>query len=241
MMVRYISAGVLLALLFSIIMAPASLLRRVTSDVPGLELIGMAGTVWSGSGGVVVQGEKVGQATWAFRPLGLLSLELTWDVQFTGRDAELNGGIGISPGAFRVNASGVLGEDALNYSLQQWDLHVAGAVSVESIDAVWKAQQLTSLEGRLSWPGGPISWFMDGQTATATLPAMTGQLAQSAGAVSGLIVPDEGQTPVAQIGLSADGMFTLKISKLMTILLGRPWPGSDPDHAIVIEMVDRVF
>jgi len=240
-MVRYIAAGVVLFLVFCIAMAPAGLLRHATSDVPGLELIGTAGTVWSGRGGLVVQGEKVGEASWSFKPLELLSLQLGWDVQFTGRDAELTGAIGFSPGTFRANASGVIGEEALNYSLKQWDVQVAGAVSVQSIDAVWQAQQLTGLDGRLFWPGGPVSWFMDGHNAAATLPAMTGQLGQSAGALSGLILPDQGQTPVAQIELSPDGTFSLKISKLLTRLLGKPWPGSDPDHVIVIEMVDKVF
>jgi hypothetical protein len=240
-MFRYIAAGVLLVLLFCIVLAPASLLRYATANVPGLNLIATSGTVWSGSGGVVVQGEKVGEASWSFQLPSILAMELRWRVEFSGRDAALAGEIGVNPGTFRANASGSLGEEALNYTLQPWGILITEAVSVETISVVWEDRELTTVDGKLYWPGGAVSWIMDGQLTNAALPAMNGQVGQSSGRLTGLLTPEQGQIPVVQIVLAPDGTFTVKISKLLTRLLGRPWPGSEPDHAIVIEMVDKVF
>lgn len=240
-MLRYLAVGLVLVLVLCIVFAPASLLRHAVSDVPGLEIVSPRGTLWTGDGGIVVQGEQIGTAHWTLLPFRLFQFELAHAVRFSGRDAVLEGDIAVSVGRVQGHASGTLGADALNYTLAPWDVRIEQPVTVEGVDAVFENRQLVSIDGHLAWPGGPTSWLMDGAPSTVTLPPLNGTLSSSDGSLSGLLVPADGQIPVVQMTLAPDGTFTLKISKLLTRLVGRPWPGSDPDHAIVIEMVDDLF
>ncbi len=240
-MFRYIGATALFVALICLVFAPAGLLRHFVSDVPGLHVVSPKGTLWSGAGGIIVQGEQIGSAEWSLQPLSLFAFELAWEVRFSGRDATLHGDVRISPGTLRGKASGVIGVDAINYTLAPWDTRIESPVSVEHLEATFEDQSLTMLDGQLTWPGGATSWLMDGGTSNATLPPMTAVLSSQDATLSGLMVPVDGQIPVVQVTLAPDGALTVKISKLLTRLVGRPWPGSDPDHAIVVEMVDDVF
>lgn len=240
-MLRYIAVGVLLALLLCIVFAPASLLGHAVKEIPGLEVVAPRGTLWSGHGGVVIQGEQIGIARWTLHPLRLLLFELAYSVRFTGRDAVLDGAVTVTPGTVHGRASGTLGADALNYTLAPWDVRIEQPVAVETVEAVFENRRLAAIDGQLAWPGGATTWLLDGSPTTVALPPMTGRLAASEGRLTGLLVPADGQIPLVQMMLAPDGTFTLKISKLLTRLVGRPWPGSDPDPAIVIEMVDDLF
>jgi general secretion pathway protein N len=226
---------------FIVWLAPASLLRRVVNDIPGVDIVSPQGSLWNGSGSLVIQGEYVGTTRWQLRPLRLFALELAFDTQFSGRDAQLSGMFTASPRGLGADMAGTLGIQALNYTLAQWGVTVAAPVTVESVKAEWKNYQLKELDGKLVWPGGNVDWPAANGNGHASMPPLSGVVSDQNGSLFGLVVPVNEQIPLIQAELTPDGTFTLKISKLLTRLTGNPWPGSDPDHAIVIEMVDDLF
>lgn len=240
-MLRYITAALLLVLVICVIYAPASLLRHLTASVPGMEIVGPSGTLWNGSGGLVVQGELLGTAQWAFAPLQLFNMEVSYAVSFQGRDTRLTGNVSVASNGLTGTATGTVGTNSLNYTLEPWDVRVDTPVTVEHIVANWDAGALDHLDGVLSWSGGTTTWLIDGVATQTSLPPLRATLGSVDGALSGIVLPDGGQVPVLQFILAPDGTFTLKISKLLTRMVGRPWPGGDPDHAIVMEMIDDLF
>lgn len=50
-----------------------------------------------------------------------------------------------------------------------------------------------------------------------------------------------GQTPLLQAQLQDDGFAKVGVTKLLTKMLNRPWPGSDADHEVVLEVEEQVF
>ena len=44
-----------------------------------------------------------------------------------------------------------------------------------------------------------------------------------------------------QAQITPDGFIKIGISKMFTKVLNRPWPGSDPDHAIVLEVEEQLL
>ena len=48
-------------------------------------------------------------------------------------------------------------------------------------------------------------------------------------------------TPLLQAALTGNGFARIGVTKYLTRLLGQPWPGGDPDHAVVLEVEEQVF
>jgi hypothetical protein len=48
-------------------------------------------------------------------------------------------------------------------------------------------------------------------------------------------------TPLLHAALADNGFVRVGVTKYLTAMLGQPWPGSDPDHAVVLEVEEQVF
>lgn len=236
---RHAVIALLLIIGFSISLAPASLLRRVTNDVPGLDVVNTTGTLWHGQGTIVLQGEGVGTLNWKLLPARFLALEFGFDFDFTGRDTNLQGTFSAGIGRLGMTASGSLGNQSLNYTLAPYGVTMSGDVLVDHVNSTWMRGTMESLDGLLAWNGGPVSWSSD--PGTATLPALQARLEGAAGNLNGVIIPTDGQTPLLQGSLLADGSLQVGMTRLLVRQLGIPWQGSEADHVIVMEMTEDVF
>jgi Type II secretion system (T2SS), protein N len=237
---RYVIVAGLLIGGFSIWLAPASLLRRVTNEVPGLDIVNTTGSLWHGRGTIVLQGEGVGALNWRLKPARLLALELGYDFSFTGRDTSLQGVFTAGIGRLGLTGNGLLGNQSLNYTLAPYGVTVSGDILVDHVKSVWRRGTMESLDGLLGWNGGPVSWS-SATPGSANLPGMQARLEGAAGTLNGVIIPANGQTPVIQGSLLADGTLQVGMTMLLFRLLGIPWQGSEPDHVIVMEMTEDVF
>ena len=238
---RYVIVAALLIGGFSIWLAPASLLRQVTSELPGIDVVNTTGSLWHGRGTIILQGEGVGILNWDLKPARLLALELGYDFDFTGRDTSLRGIFTAGIGRLGLTGNGLLGNQSLNYTLAPYGMTLSGDILVDHINSVWQSGTMESLDGLLAWNGGSVSWSSATAPGSATLPAMQARLEGAAGNLNGVIAPTEGQTPVLQGSLLADGTLQVGMTMLLFRLLGIPWQGSEPDHVIVMEMTEDVF
>ena len=238
---RYVIFAALLIGGFSIWLAPASLLRRVTNEVSGLDIVNTSGSLWHGRGTIVLQGEGVGTLNWKLKPARLLALELGYDFDFTGRDTSLQGIFTAGIGRLALTGSGLLGNQSINYTLAPYGVTLSGDILVDRVNSVWKRGTMESLDGLLAWGGGSVSWSSAAAPGSATLPALQARMEGAAGNVNGVIAPADGQTPLLQGSLLADGTLQVGMTVLLFRLLGIPWQGSEPDHVIVMEMTEDVF
>lgn len=238
---RYVIVAGLLIGGFSIWLAPASLLRRVTNEVPGLDIVNTSGSLWDGRGMIVLQGEGVGTLNWQLKPTSLLALELGYDFDFTGRDTRLLGTFTAGIGRLGLTGSGMLGNQSINYTLAPYGVTLSGDIQVDHLSSVWRRGTMESLDGLLAWNGGLVSWSPAVAPGSATLPALQARMEGAAGNVNGVIAPVDGQTPLLQGSLLADGTLHVGMTTLLIRLLGIPRQGSEPDHVIVMEMTEDVF
>jgi len=239
--VRYVIVAVLLIGGFSIWLAPASLLRRVTNEVPGLDIVHTTGSLWHGRGTIVLQGEGVGTLDWKLVPARFLALELGYNFDFAGRDTNLQGTFTAGIGRLGLSGRGLLGNRSLNYTLAPYGVTMSGDVLVDHVNSVWTRGRMESLGGLLVWNGGPVSWSSAAVPGSATLPSLQARFEGAAGTLNGVIVPNDGQTPLLQGSLLPDGSLQIGMTMLLIRLLGIPWQGSEPDHVIVMEMTEDVF
>ena len=251
-LLRYLLFAAALAIGFSIWLAPAGLLRWVLGDVPNMDIVNTGGSLWHGRGTLVVQGEGLGTVDWKLVPVRLLSGELGFSYDFSGRDTRLHGTLGLGVGQLGLAAGGLIGSQSLNYTLAPYGITVAGGsaaeasgadgdVLVDQFTATWSAGRIHTLDGLMAWGGGSVSWNGGPQSGSARLPPLQARFEAIDGAVHGILAPTEGQIPLMQGNLQPDGLMTIGMTRLLTRLLGMPWSGSDPDHAIVMEMTEDVF
>ncbi|MEZ5597289.1 MAG: type II secretion system protein N [Pseudomonadales bacterium] len=240
---RYAIVLLLFFLGFAVAYAPASLLRRYTNDVPGLDIVDPAGTLWSGSGTILTNGRPLGTANWRVRPLSLLKFHLTYDARlFNSEGSELEVTLDTGLERLNLNVTGSIDTVTLNRVLQNWQLSIAGELSVQHVKSSWRNRELDSLDGELDWAGGQVTFNDPNGTGQATLPALTAALSDDGeGGISALLVTADGQTPLVQGRLQRKGQLSINITKLMTRLVGTPWRGDEPDHAIVISLEETVF
>ncbi len=238
---RYLIVAVVLVSAFSIWLAPASLLRRVTNEVPGLDIVNTSGSLWHGRGTIVLQGEGVGTLGWKLVPVRLLELELGYNYDFTGRDTNLQGNFTAGIGRLSLAGHGSLGNQSLNYTLSPYGVTMNGDVLVDHVNSIWARGRMESLDGLLAWNGGPVSWSSAAEPGTATLPPLQARFEGAEGNLNGIIVPIDGQTPLLQGSLQPDGNLQIGMTMLLIRMLGIPWQGSEPDHVIVMEMTEDVF
>ncbi|MGB5261127.1 MAG: type II secretion system protein N [Gammaproteobacteria bacterium] len=97
---RYLAIGVAVYVLVLVAGFPASYVRGTLQDaLPGLQLGGVTGTVFSGyASSAVYQGLDLGEVDWHFRPLALLLLRLEYHLAFSHPDNSGHVNIGIRPG-----------------------------------------------------------------------------------------------------------------------------------------------
>ncbi|MCP5181020.1 MAG: type II secretion system protein N [Pseudomonadales bacterium] len=240
---RYAIVLLLFFLGFAVAYAPASLLRRYTNDVPGLDIVDPAGTLWSGNGTLVADGRVLGRATWRIRPLAALKLHGVYDVRvFNDNGSLLEGSIDIGFQGLTLDAAGTVDTQTLNQVLQTWQLSLSGDLDVKHVVSRWRDGRLDSLDGELGWAGGQALFNNPGGPGQATLPMLTAVLTgDGQGGLSAILVSEGEQTPLVQARLAADGMLKVDITKRMTRLLGTPWRGDEPDHAVVISLEETVL
>ena len=86
--------------------------------------------------------------------------------------------------------------------------------------------------------GGPVNYRLSGQEYRGSLPPLVATLGEG---LEVYIYPDEGQTPLLVAQMLENGFVKIGVTRLLTKLLNNPWPGSDVDHEVVLEVEEQIF
>jgi hypothetical protein len=243
-MIRYIIAGALLFLGFVIAFAPAGILERLLEENTQAELTDTRGTLWHGQAQLLVNKHHIGALSWDFAPLSLLGLAPRYDWQLTAEDKRMQGSAALSFAQAEAAAQGSLDADAINPTLRAYDIFIGGHFDVQPthVAVLTENRVVTELDGALNWSGGLVRYTLSGIMRETTLPSMSAILSMNDSGMPQAVVYATGeQAPLMLVSLHDNGFAKVSITKLFTKLLGNPWPGSDPDHAVVIEVEEQIF
>ena len=232
----FIGALVFLALV--LLRIPAGIIHWFVPERSPVVLLQPEGTVWNGSGEILVEGQSAGYLSWSIRPVTFLTGRIGYDLGLTGAGTDLNGVVTAGFTTVKAEVLGSVESAFVNRWLAPYYIALEGLFTVESLSMVVRGQTLEALDGRLTWTGGPVRYRLSGNMHNSVLPPMTADLGPGAAAVA---YATGESTPLLQAALSDNGFVRLGVTKYLTRLLGQPWPGGDPDHAVVLEVEEQVF
>ncbi len=233
--------GSLLFLLFAVVFAPAGLMRTAFNQIPGATLTEPTGTLWEGSGRIFMNEQGLGTLAWDFSPAKLFAGSLSFDFTITGPEHDLDGEITISSSAAALHVSGKIAAPMVNDWLAPYDIAISGTVTLDAVELGIVDGALEQAGGSVHWSGGLVRYTLSGRTSSATLPPLVAFLEEGFAGPSATVFTQPGQTPLIRAQLLKNGYAKIGITKLLTKLLNNPWPGSDPDHAIVLEVEEQVL
>ena len=230
--------GALVFLVLVIVRFPAGVVPGFIPERSPVKLLQPEGTVWGGRGQLLVDGRSTGFLDWSVRPVTFLQGRIGYDLSLTGAGAELNAGLEAGLATTEVTLSGSVDGAFVNEWLAPYYIELAGTFDIANVQASLEGRSLTTLDGRLNWDGGPIRYRLSGNVHDSALPPMTADLGPGPSAVA---YANGESTPLLHAALADNGFVRIGVTKYLTTLLGQPWPGGDPDHAVVLEVEEQVF
>lgn len=239
MRTRAILVGVSLFVLFLVVRAPASLIGHFIDDRGPVSLLALDGTLWSGNGNLLIGGIQVGRLDWSFRPVMLLKGSLGYDLALTGTDIDVAGDVALGLGGGRTAvANGTVRAPFVNIWLKPYFIELSGTFVLDEVHAELSGRRLDTLSGTLTWDGGPLSYRLSGKMHRSALPPMRADLGPGPEATA---YAQGESTPLLLASVEDNGFARFGVTKYLTKLVGEPWPGGDPDHAVVLEVEEQVF
>lgn len=230
--------GILLFLVFLIARAPAAMLTLALDDTMPATLLDLSGTLWSGDADLLMSGMPIGRLSWSFRPAELLQGKLGYDLGLDGTELILTGQVATGPSSAEATTSGRIGAPFVNAWLAPYDIQLSGQFELNAVSVTLHDRQITAAAGDLTWDGGPLTYVLSGKAHNSALPPMRAQLGPGPTAVA--YAAGE-STPLLRAELQPNGFAKIGVTKYLTKILGNPWPGGDPDHAVVLEVEEQVF
>lgn len=235
---KAIVAGSLVFLTLIIVRIPAGVIYWFVPESSQAKLLSPQGTLWTGRGELVVQGTSIGRLSWSVRPLTFLKGRAGYDLRLMGAGADLDARVEAGLTTIEGFISGTVDAALANQWLAPYDIELSGTFSVTDVSLNLEGRSLTGLAGRLGWDGGPIQYRLSGNLHNSTLPPMTADLGP--GPVAVAYATGE-STPLIHLAVADHGFVRIGVTKYLTRILGQPWPGGDPDHAVVLEVEEQVF
>lgn len=238
----YALVGVLAFIACIVYMAPATLLAMALGDEGPIRLTQARGSIWDGAAALEHQGQSLGSLSWQFDAGGLAGGEANFDWRLAGTGHTLSGGARLGLDGLHSSASGTVSGATMRRVLAPYWIETAGDIGIEHIGAhATYDLHLQSMVGELSWSGGEVRYRLAGVHYQMVLPPLSGML-ETVDAEPTLTVFGRGvDAPLLSIRLGADGWLNVGVTKKLTIMAGSPWPGNEPDHAIVIDVSERLF
>ncbi len=235
---KAIPVGVLVFMILIVVRIPAGVIQWIVPDDSQATLLRPQGTLWSGNAELIIQGTATGMLSWQVRPVTFLKGRIGYDVQLAGAGVDLDGQLETGFSSADGSISGSVEGGFVNRWLAPYHIELSGGFDVLAVNLQLEGRSLKALGGRLTWDGGPIRYRLSGNVHNSALPPMTADLGPGPEAVAYAT----GETiPLLHAALADNGFARIGVTKYLTVMLGQPWPGGDPDHAVVLEVEEQVF
>jgi hypothetical protein len=230
--------GALIFIALIVVRIPASVVQNFIPSSAGIALLAPEGTLWSGSGDLLVAGNRTGRLVWSFTPVTFLQGRVGYDLELGAPGAHLGGRVAMGLSTIQAEIGGTVDAQFVNQWLAPYHIELSGAFELLAVSVTLEGQVPVAAGGRLTWEGGPLRYRLSGKVHDSVLPPMTADLGPELVAVAHAT----GESmPLLHAALKSDGFARFGVTKYLTRMLGQPWPGSDPDHAVVLEVEEQVF
>lgn len=242
-MKRYLFVGVMVLLAVVVYAAPASLLKQPLNANPNLQVQQLQGTLWNGSGAVRVNNLNLGTLRWQFAPGRLLQAQAAFNYTLQGNNLDLSGTAGRGVSRWLLDANGAVQDALVNQALAPYEIRMTGDLAVQTLALAAAGQRVAELTGNVAWPGGPVSYPAPGGQATRALPALRAELTLDGDNSEPLanVHSESVNYPLLSLRVLNSGFVKISLTRRFTQIVGMPWPGSEPDHAFVLEVEEQVF
>ena len=243
-MTKYILAGLLVFVLAAIAAAPAGIVDRLVSQSGTAELTHSRGSLWRGQADLLVEDNHLGQVSWDFNVGSLFKLQPTYEWTLAQSNWQLAGLAGTGFREAEINVSGDVAAQGVNQWLAPYDITTSGTFNIlpTQILLPHNTPLPTTFAGQINWTGGLVRYTLSGLLSEATLPPLVAYLDMNENnEPQATVFAQNDQTPLLIASIGVDGFAKVGISKRFTALLNNPWPGSDPDHKIVIQLEEKIF
>jgi general secretion pathway protein N len=232
--------GALLFAAFLVVLAPASLVRQLLPAGGQIDLLQTRGSLWRGSGELYIDGRPAGSLTWDHQAVTILQGALGYHVTLKGPEHRIDGQVRLGPSRWRIDVDGNLGAGFVNAWLAPYDIAISGDVQLEDVTVTvpYRWDGTGSATGDARWNGGPVSYRLAGQSHSGVLPPLAAFLGDGLEAV---VYPQDGQTPLLRAQMQSNGFARIGVTRMLTGLLGNPWPGAQQDHEVVLEVEEQLF
>jgi len=243
----------LLVVAFFIALAPARLITQRLSQQPinsaQIRLLQPSGTVWNGSADLIINSQPAGRVSWRFMPAALIKLAAGLELRIAAADYNAKGRL-LKPLGGSIEAldlSAVANASALQRWLAPYDIYPSGTLTIEHLD-------LTELElsesgwpsalhshGQAEFSGGELSYRLAGKTTHVVLPPLAANIATEEQLPKLQVMEIGKDLPLIFGRLTQRGSVAIGITQGFTQLVGQPWPGSEPDHKVVLEVEELLI
>jgi general secretion pathway protein N len=226
--------GMLLAMLFLVARAPASVLQRFVPLGPTLQVSAWGGTVWQGQA-AWSQLDASGVLSWKLKPWRMLLGRVQADIRSEGT-VPLQGVVSVGWGHLEVD--GLQGE--MPVSLLQvvlppgWQMPgVVKAVNFGVARAGWRDGAWRSAAGELTWEGGTLQLPMSGQMLQLTLPPVRITPQLRGDSLQLALVEAASGLALAEATLLPDGQVETQVrERLLRYSPAHRSSGADPDAVV---------
>jgi hypothetical protein len=233
--ISYLFMGLLALVLAMIVQAPASLLKKALPANFPLQADAWGGTLWNGQMNWH-QGNLQGQLAWDTHPWQLLLGRLAATVRLTG-DVSASARLSLRPGgAWAIDdLSGHIPVVLIqSYLPAGWSL--PGDLQADQVSLARAHLQKAPWQqagGNLRWEGGPMSYSVNGQAQSATLPALALNLKLDNDTLELALQEVSGGLGLATVRLGPDDMLETRLrQRLLAYSPGYHGTGS-PDQVVV--------
>lgn len=234
-----IVAGIVVARL------PATLISNAVTDASIVTATQTRGTIWQGQTYLTTPALELGTLQWTLAPLTLFTGRASVDWRLTGTGLQLGGNANAGFTTTSATVSGRVDAATLNSLLAPYDIRVGRGVQIDTIDALIESGWPSALDGRVLWQGGDVTYTLSGRREAQRLPPMTAILDLDTSGDSAQprahVRADGDPILLMRAALQRNGFAKVGVTRHFTDLVAMPWPGSDPDHAIVLEVEEQVF
>ena len=239
---RYALVGILALVGCIVYMAPATLLATALGDEGPIQLTEVRGSIWDGAAALEHEGQSLGSLSWQFDAGGLAHGEANFDWWLASTGHTLSGGARLGHAGLHCVAAGSVSGPAIRRILAPYWIETAGDVRIEHIRAdLTYGLRLRAVAGELSWNGGAVRYRLAGERYQLDLPPLAGMLETVNAEPTLTVFAQEIDAPLLHVRLGADGWLSIGVTKQLTTMAGLPWPGNEPDHAIVMDVSERLF
>jgi hypothetical protein len=218
--------------------APVGIVQLLIPENASVNLINTNGTLWSGQGQLLINRQPIGTISWDLQGVTMLQGKVSYAVRAENQDQNLTAELMLLPDSGIRAGNGTIDAAAINRWLAPYNMQLSGQFSLDDVALLFENGRPTQAGGEVHWAGGPVTYTLAGETSTGLLPEMTAVLGPHAAAV---VYASTGQTPLLHAELQENGFARIGVTKLLTKMLNRPWPGNDADHAVVLEVEEQVF